>query len=155
MLGLMLLVLPFLLVFAIGHMRELKERQGVDADNCDEKGQKFTYLVRKSEADILAELESGCAYTDVKYRWNVARREITLHEGMPNGCPEVTYGVQFCQQPEGTVVYVRQLTHLRSMMGVPGREYRHGGNRYAWLMNEFWRQKLDAEPIYYQTHMWK
>ena len=155
MLGLMLCVLPFLLIFAIGYMRDLRERQGGVTVNCDENGQVFTYIVQKSEVEILEELESGCAYTDVKYRWDAVRREITLHEELPNGCPEVCYGLQLVQQPEGTAMCVRQLTHLRSVQGAPGREYRRGGNRYAWLMNEFWRQKLGAQPMYYQTHMWK
>ncbi len=147
MLGIILMVLPFLLIFAIGYMRDLKERQGNVISNYDEKGQTFTYIVDKSEAEILKELDSGCTYTNVKYRWDAEKREITLHEGMPNGCPEVTYGVQMFPQPNGTGMCVRQVTHLRSMTGVPGKEYRHGGNRYAWLMNEFWRQKLGAEPM--------
>ena len=147
MLALMLLALPFLLLFAIGYMRDLRERQGEGAENCDNKGQIFTYVVHKSETEILTELDEGCAYTDLKYRWNAATREINLHEGMPNGCPEVTYHVEPLPQPDGTALCVRQLTHLRSMQGEPGHEYRHGGNRYAWLMNEFWRQKLGAEPM--------
>ena len=147
MLALMLLALPFLLLFAVGYMRDLRERQGEGAENCDNKGQIFTYVVHKSETEILTELDEGCAYTDLKYRWNAATREINLHEGMPNGCPEVTYHVELLPQPDGTALCVRQLTHLRSMQGAPGHEYRHGGNRYAWLMNEFWRQKLGAEPM--------
>ena len=153
MLALMLLALPFLLLFAVGYMRELRERHGKDADNCDEKGQIFAYIVHKSEAEILAELESGCAHTDLKYRWDAVTREITLHEGMPNGCPEVTYSVEICPQSDGAVLCVRQLSHLYSVQGAPGKEYRRGGNRYSWLMNEFWRQKLGAEPMYYQSHM--
>ena len=153
MLALMLLALPFLLLFAVGYMRELRERHGNDADNCGEKGQIFTYIVHKSEAEILGELESGCAHTDLKYRWNAVACEITLHEGMPNGCPEVTYSVEICPQPDGVVLCVRQLSHLYSVQGAPGKEYRRGGNRYSWLMNEFWRQKLGAEPMYYQSHM--
>lgn len=151
MLGLMLCVLPFLLIFAIGYMRDLRERHGEGADNCDDKGQIFTYVVQRSEVEILTELESGCAYTDVKYRWNADLREITLHEELPNGCPEVTYSVELCPQPDSTVLCVRQITHLYSVQGAPGREYRHGGNRYAWLMNEFWRQKLGAEPMKYEN----
>ena len=154
MLGLTLMALPILLIIAIGYMRDLKERQGDGAANCDDKGQVFTYIVHKSEAEILAELDSGCAHTDVKYRWNAARREITLHEGLPNGCPEVTYAVQLRSQPDGAAMCVRQLTHLRSVQGAPGREYRRGGNRYAWLMNEFWRQKSGAELLPYRPDMW-
>ena len=151
MLGLTLCVLPFLLLFAIGYMRDLRERHGEGADNCDEKGQIFTYVVQKSEAEILTELDAGCVYTDLKYRWNAKHREITLHEELPNGCPEVTYSVELCPQPDSTVLCVRQITHLYSVQGAPGREYRHGGNRYAWLMNEFWRQKLGAEPMKYEN----
>ena len=155
MLELMLCALPFLLIFAVGYLRDLRERQVDDVGNCDEKGQIFAYIVRKSEAEIRTELENGCAHTDMKYRWDAVRCEITLHEELPNGCPEVCYGLQFVQQPDGTAMCVRQLTHLRSVQGAPGREYRHGGNRYARLMNEFWRQKLGAEPMRYQPERWQ
>ncbi len=154
MLGLMLCALPFLLLFAIGYLRDLRERQGEAASNGDGTGQIFTYIVRKSEAEILSELESGCRYTDMKYRWDAARREITLHEALPNGSPEVCYALAFLPQAEGTALCVRQVSHLRSVRGAPGHEYRQGGNRYAWLQNEFWRQKLEAEPMMYRPQMW-
>ena len=34
---------------------------------------------------------------------------------------------------------------------ISGNSYDGGGNRYAWLMNEFWRQKLGAEPMKYEN----
>ena len=51
MLELMLCALPFLLIFAVGYLRDLRERQVDDVGNCDEKGQIFAYIVRKSEAE--------------------------------------------------------------------------------------------------------
>ena len=155
MLGMMLILVPFLLIFAIGYMRDLRERHGDCFENCNAEGQIFTYIVRKSEAEILEELASGCVYTNMKYRWDAERREITLHEGMPNGCPEVTYSVQLIQQSSGTAMRICQLNHLRTVKGAPGRESRRGGNRYAWLQNEFWHQKLGAEPLRYRADMWK
>lgn len=150
MLALMLIVLPFLLIFAIGYLRELREQQrDGGCVNCDAKGQTFTYIVHLREDQLLAELDAGCVYTDLKYRWNAVAREITLHEGMPNGLPEVTYHVQLIPAGEDTRLIVRQMNHLRSVQGAPGREYRHGGNRYAWLMNTFWQQKLGAVPVPY------
>ena len=155
MLGLLLIALPFLLLFAFGYLRELREQQGGDAcDNCDAKGQVFTYIVHQREDQILAELDTGCVHTDLKYRWNAAAREIKLHEGMPNGLPEVIYRVELIPLGDDTRLIMRQIDHLRSVQGAPGREYRHGGNRYAWMMNAFWKQKLGAEPIRYQPDMW-
>lgn len=154
MLAMLTCVLPILLIFAVGYLGDLRERRGDAVTNCDGKGQVFTYVVPRTEAEILQELDTGSAYTDVKYRWDAVRREITLHEGMPNGCPEVTFGLTFRSCPQGTAMRVSQLNHQRTVSGVPGREYRRGSNRYAWLQNEFWRQKLGAEPLRYQPDLW-
>lgn len=112
----------------------------------------FTYLVHLSEAEILAELEFGGKYTDMKYRYDAAQRCIIFHEP---GMPAVTYELMFRRLPEGTAMRVKQLDHLRTVVGAPGHEYRRGGNRYAWLQNEFWQQKLGADPLKYQPDIWK
>lgn len=136
-----------LLLIALGNQRDLNTRRAQDVDNFDALGQTSAWFVPLDEESICRELEGGSAYTDLKYRWDAAQRTITLHEGMPNGLPEVTYALEFRAIPGGTGMRVRQMTHLRTVRGKPCHEYRRGGNRYAWLQGEFWRQKLGASPL--------
>lgn len=136
-----------LLVIALGNQRDLHTRRAQSADHFDALGQTSAWFVPLDAESIRRELECGGAYTDLKYRYDAARCTITLHEGMPNGLPEVTYTLEFRAMPGGTGMRVRQVTHLRTVRGRPGHEYRRGGNRYAWLQGEFWRQKLGASPM--------
>lgn len=142
-----------LLIIALGQEKELHTRRGQSVDNFNDLGQTSAWFVPMDEQRIIRELESGAAHTDLKYRWDGERREITLHEGLPNGLPEVAYALEFRARPGGTAMKVRQVTHLRTVRGAPGREYRRGGNRYAWLQNEFWQQKLGATPM--PLHLWE
>lgn len=142
-----------LLIIALGQEKELLTRRGQDVDNFDALGQTSVWFVPMDEQRILHKLASGVTHTDLKYRWDAEQREITLHEGMPNGLPEVTYALEFRARSGGMAMKVRQVTHLRTVRGAPGREYRRGGNRYAWLQGEFWRQKLGARPM--PLHQWE
>ena len=110
--------------------------------NHDSDMRQFCYRVGKSEAEIREALQRRDVYTATKYRFDAARSVITFYSELPDGYLDTSYLVQTAQREEYTILVVTQLGSVLKK------------NKFIWLQNEFWHQKLEAAPIAYTKEIY-
>lgn len=109
--------------------------------NCDGFMREFCYRVDKSKAEIWTLLISNNTYTATKYRFNGEQGIITFYSELPDGYLDISYVIKIAEYEGYSLMKVTQFDHMWTQ------------NKYAWLQNEFWRQKLDAMPVAYMREI--
>lgn len=110
--------------------------------NHDSGMTQFCYRVDKSESEIREALQRRDVYTATKYRFDAAQNIITFYSELPDGYLDISYLIQMAPRDGYTILVVTQLSS-------PLRK-----NKFAWLQNEFWHQKLEAAPIAYTKEIY-
>ncbi len=105
--------------------------------NHDAAMRTFCYRVESSEYEVRDRLRQNNIYTSTKYRYDDAQAVITFYSELPDGSVDTSYRIRFWERENFTYLQVTQVNHFWEKQ------------RFAILMNEFWHQKLDAEPFPY------
>ncbi|MBQ9148310.1 MAG: hypothetical protein IJX69_01960 [Oscillospiraceae bacterium] len=137
------IVLISLVIFShSGEMYRSHKRYAQGIVNHDPGMKQFCYRVDKSELEIREALRHRDVYTATKYRFDAARSVITFYSELPDGYLDTSYLVQTAQREGYTILVVTQLGSVLRK------------NKFLWLQNEFWHQKLEAAPITYTKEIY-
>ncbi len=133
------LVIVFVFAWVLLYYRQrmndhAKHSHGVR--NYDRDMRAFCYHTKKTKAEIWEELEHGIRFTTMKYRFDPRQGVITFYDEVC-GYPDVSYRVE--------VSCAYSCVNLRVTQITPQWK----SNQFKYGLNEFWKQKLDAEPMGY------
>lgn len=140
----LLVILAVVGIVIFGSERDMVQRYRAASGgvvNHDGAMRSFFYHVPLSEEEIRQLLLRDRRYTTVKYRYDDAQRIITLFSELPDGSPDTSYRLTFAERKDGILLKVTQIDRMWEKQ------------RFSLLMNEFWKQKLDAKPVAYDIFL--
>ena len=133
------LLLVFVLLWVLLHYKRQRDdhaKHSHGVRNYDRDMRAFCYHTKKTKDEIWEELEHGIRFTAMKYRFDPQQGVITFYDEWC-GYPEISYRL--------SVSCARSCVNLRVEQITP----RWNSNQFKYGLNEFWAQKLDAEPMGY------